>query len=449
MSVESVPPHDLEAEQSVLGAILIAEDASEVLDRVSGILRPDDFYREPHRKIYQAMLDLQAARKPIGDVMVLKSQLGSSLRSLGFPAPEDISRYLGDLAALVPTTLNAETYATIIFEKSVLRDARSAFGQLAADVDEVRDVPEYLATVEYETARVLSRQLSKPSPSKATVLAEALWKVEHGRSDSVPTGFDSLDRYFGGFNPGHISILAARTSRGKTAFGLDIGLKAAQAGFQTAFVSLEQTREEMYMRAIGRLALVDFFTVRERGYRDDEKDKAEKARAALESVPLEILYRPSLRPRELRIECRRLLHEMGGLKLLILDYFNRMRGDRREKDRWREMGEVLLALQEISGDLGIPILLLWQLNREVDDRQPPSLAHLRDTGSGEEHASNVLFIWQPPPKQPGDGNGSVTVAPELQHEPKVDIIIAKQRNGPAGVHVSMRFFKRYGEFVEI
>jgi replicative DNA helicase len=140
----------------------------------------------------------------------------------------------------------------------------------------------------------------------------------------------------------------------------------------------------------------------------------------------------------LRIECRRLAREMGGLKLVIVDYFNLMRGDRREKERWREMQEAILALKQIAGELAVPILLLSQLNRENDERQPPSLSTLRDTGATEEHASNVLMLWQSPR---GADDGAV-----LGEEEEIQVILAKQRNGPAGMKVPMRFAKKYGAF---
>jgi replicative DNA helicase len=423
------PPQNLEAEQSVLGAILLDNDA---IDRASEIIGVEDFYRERHRQIFQAMLDLASARKPI-DPVTLSSQLGSkAVAEIGGTA------YLGELASIVPTARNIAHYARTIHDAAILRDAASALTGLASAAYEVRDVPEFLANLEYETARVLSKQLRQPEPGKVSVLATALWKIEHGREDSVRSGFDTLDQCFGGFNVGHLTMLAARTSRGKTALATNIAINAACAGNQVAFFSLEQPADEMWLRAVGRVALVDFFAVRHRGYRDGEKERIAKAREQLESVPLEILYRPGLRPRDLRIQCRRLAREMGGLKLVIVDYFNLMRGDRREKERWREMMEAILALKQIAGELAVPILLLSQLNRENDERQPPSLSTLRDTGATEEHASNVLMLWQSP-RSAGD-------SAILGEEEEIQVILAKQRNGPAGMKVPMRFAKKYGAF---
>jgi replicative DNA helicase len=184
--------------------------------------------------------------------------------------------------------------------------------------------------------------------------------------------------------------------------------------------------------------MVDTFSASRRGLLDDEKERLAKARQALDELPIEILYRPSMRPRDLRIECRRLAREVGNLKLVIVDYLALMRGDRHERERWREMQEVVLALKALAGDIGVPMLVLQQLNRETNENLVPSLSNLRDTGATEEHSSNVLFVWQEPKK---DDDPPVYGAWE-----DINIIIAKQRNGPAGLRVPMRFRKCWGAF---
>ena len=244
---------------------------------------------------------------------------------------------------------------------------------------------------------------------------------------------------FGGFSVGHLTILGGRTSKGKTACATQIAISAAKNGFATAYFSLEQPSDEMWIRAIGCEAQVDMFRARRCGYGHGEKERVETARQTLESVPLEILYWPSMRPRDLGIGCRRLARKNGPLKLAVVDYFNLMRGDRRERDRWREMQEAVLALKELAGELGIPILLLSQLNRETNEDMPPSLSNLRDTGAVEEHASNVLFLWQRPPKAD---------APMTYGDwEDIEVIIGKQRNGPAGLRVPMQFKKTWGSFI--
>jgi len=428
-TMSRIPPRDLEAEKSVLGAILLKPDAYEV---AAGILNADDFYLDRHRHVYEALGELSAARTPI-DAVTLISQLNSRAQAAGG------ADYIAELGAFVPTAANIAHYARTVHEKAMLRGIITTGRQLAADAFEATDVPEFIAGAEYEIARIASRQIAKPEPSKATTLAAALWKIDHGQEDSVLTGFAPLDQSFGGFNVGHLTILAARTSKGKTAFATSIAINAAKAGFATAFFTLEMTSEEMWLRALGCEAQVDLFSARRRGYKYGEKERVEAARTKLEALQLEMLYRPSMRPRDLRVESRRLSRKMGALKLIVIDYFNLMRGDRREKERWREMQEAILALKALAGELGLPILLLSQLNRETNEDMPPSLMNLRDTGAAEEHASNVLFIWQRAPK--GDAPLTYTDWEDIE------VIIGKQRNGPAGLRVPMQFAKRWGGFV--
>ena len=425
-----VPPQDIKAEQSVLGAILINPDAHDV---AAGILDSGDFYQERNRLMFDAMSELRAARVPI-DAVTLLSQLNSRAEAAGGAA------HIAELASFVPTAANIAHYARTVHEKAMLRDVITTGRQLANDAFEANDVSEFLAGVECEIARIVSRQIAAPEPSKASMLSSVLWKIEHGgQEDSVLTGFVPLDQSFGGFNVGHVTILAARTSKGKTACATNIAIKATKAGFTTAYFTLEMTADEMWERAVGCEAQVELFSARRRGYRYGEKERVEAARTTLESLPLEILYRPSMRPRDLRIECRRLARTLAPLKLVIIDYFNLMRGDRHERERWREMQEVVLALKALAGELGVPILLLSQLNRDTDESAPPSLSNLRDTGAAEEHASNVLFLWQRPPK-------ADAVPMNYGDWEDIELIIAKQRNGPAGLRVPMRFKKTWGTF---
>jgi replicative DNA helicase len=424
-----IPPHNLDAEKSVLGAIFLNEES---IEPARDILCEQDFYREAHRLIWRAACDLTDAKQPI-DVVTMPSQLNGHLEQIGGVA------YIGELASFVPTSLNIRAYAKIVREKSILRKLSTFGTDIASAAYESPDVEELIAVAEYEVAEIAGKLIQKPEPTKTTTLATVIWKIEHGQEDSVPTGFAPLDQTFGGFNVGHITMLAARTSKGKTALAIQMAINAAKTGFATAYFSLEQPADEMWARAIGCQAQVDLFSARRRGYRNGEKERVEAAQRTLESAPLEIFYRPSMRPRDLRLECKRVARKTGPLKLVIVDYFSLMRGDRHEKERWREMQEAVLALKSLAGELGVPILLLSQLNRETNEDMPPSLANLRDTGATEEHASNVLFLWQRPPKS--------DVSPMNYGDwEDIEVIIGKQRNGPAGLRVPMQFKKQWGSF---
>jgi replicative DNA helicase len=431
-----VPPHNGEAERSVLGAVLID---NRLFDAVAEILETGDFYREHHRTLWDAISALVVATRPI-DLVTLSEALRPQLEAIGGAG------YLADLVAFVPAPSMAPHYARIVRDKSNLRKLATLGGEIAGKAYEAPEqwspefVKEQIAVAEYEIAAIASRAVRKPEAKKAEALSAVLWRLEHGVDDSVPSGFPVLDRSFGGFNTGHVTMLAARTSKGKTALATNIAINTARAGLPTAFFTLEMTADEMWLRALGCIAHVDMFRVRRRGYRDGERERVAEAEKLLGNIPLEILYRPSMRPRDLRLECRRLAREMGGLKLVVVDYFNLMRGDRRERERWREMQEAILALKGIAGELGIPLLLLSQLNRETNENEPPSLSNLRDTGAAEEHSSNVLFVWPKPMLTDG--------APAYDQWEEVNLIIAKQRNGPAGIGVPMAFKKNWGAFAD-
>jgi replicative DNA helicase len=200
--------------------------------------------------------------------------------------------------------------------------------------------------------------------------------------------------------------------------------------------------DEMWRRAIGTEAMVDTFLVQQRGYKGNEQSRAEAAGQVLEALPLRFVEGAGLRPRDLRLECKRLAREMGGLKLAAVDYVNLMRGDQHQRERWVEMRAVVMRLKEIAGELGIPLLVLSQINREADEHERPKLEHLRDTGAAEEHSSNVLFLWEPPPKKT-EGN---PVRAGFDEWADCKLTIAKQRNGPAQIDIAMQFKKSWGKF---
>lgn len=421
-------PQNLEAEMSVLGAIFLCPESFEV---AAEVLDADDFHSEKHRAVYAAIEELVEGRKPIDVVTV-----GNVLKAHGKFDDVGGPGYIADVADYVPTAKNIGQYAAIVREKAILRGLIASCSEIAANAYEAGEPGELLDVMEYEAARLQAQRVTAPTETKSSVLAQVLWKLEHRQDDSVPTGFPALDQTFGGFNIGHLTILAARTSNGKTALATNFALNAAKHGSQVAFFTLEMTAEEMWQRALACESGVNLFETKRRGYRSSQDAESVRiASALMNQLPLQILYRPAMQPRALKLECRRLQREMGGLKLVVVDYFNLMRGNRREKERWREMQEAILELKQLAGELGVPMLLLSQLNREVDEKHCPSLVHLRDTGATEEHASNVLFLWQPE-------QGPILGTDEHQ----VELLIAKARNGPAGLRIPMRFNKSCGAF---
>lgn len=436
-NLRRLSPQNVEAEQAVIGAVLID---NRQFEPVAELLQAEDFYREAHRVLWRGIEALAAAKRPI-DAITLTEAIRPHLEAIGGPG------YIAELVGDTLTPPLAVDYARMVREKAIQRGIATFGAELSSRAYESPSQwsPDYteemLASAEYDLAALTARIERKPEPRKAETLATVLYRLEHRIETAVPTGFDTLDRIFGGFGIGHLTILAARTSRGKTAFALNVAINTARAGYATLFFALEQPADELWSRAIACVARVDMFAARLRGLRDGEREEVEAARAQLQELPLEILYRPAMRPRDLRLECRRVSREMGQPKLVVVDYLGLMRGSHRERERWREMQEIVFALKEIAGELGIPILLLSQLNRDADEKVPPSLSNLRDTGAAEEHSSNVLMLWQPP--QPAR---EANAAPVYGDWEGIEVIVAKQRNGPAGYHQPMEFRKDWGAF---
>ena len=297
--LKRVPPQSIEAEESALGSVLLENDAINTVLEVAGV---DDFYRESHRLIFQAMVELNGAKHPL-DAITLTNCLRAKgvLEQVGGPA------YLTELAARVPTALNARHYARIVREKAALRQLVRCGTEIATAAYDAPQgwspdlLEEQVACAEYGLAQIANRLERKPEPTRAEMLDRVSWNLGHAVNRGVGTGFGRIDRSFAGFDVGHLTMLAARTSKGKTAFALNVSLNAAAAGEPTAFFTLEQPADELWLRAIGHQAQVDTFAAGRRGLRDDEAQRIEDVKRNLKTLPLEILYRPSMRPRDLRL----------------------------------------------------------------------------------------------------------------------------------------------------
>ena len=435
----NVPPRNLDAERALIGAVILENDR---FDAVAENILADDFYNETYRVTWQAIEALAAARKPI-DAVTLSAALQPYYNTIGSPAA-----VVAECTEAVPSPAYAvEHYAPLVRDQAILRRLAEYGAELNREICEGPESwsPDYaeerVANAEYELEQIASRRRRPSEKNWREVLREELWKLEHHQGQGIPTGFDTIDRCYGGFAAGELAFLAARTSRGKTQLAMNFAINAARGFeldgepqvFPTAFFTLEMTVARIVLRTLFP-AGVDLFRARQCGYRPGEKERVEEAAEAVVKLPIELRYRSSMRPRELRLECRRLVREMG-LKFAIVDYGGLMRANREERQRWLEMREVVLGLKEIAGELNIPILVLWQLNREVGDAEEPSLANLRDTGASEEHATDVLMAWQP---------GSDDTHPDVWQDLKLKI--AKQRNGPRDVTIDMEFRPSTGQF---
>jgi replicative DNA helicase len=444
-----VPPQNLEAEQSVLGAILIAARVADdillaqaqTLAEIAAVLRVEDFYRESHRAIFEVIVDL-VARKIPADAITLTDGLRArgALETVGGPG------YIAELAASVPTAANVTYYARIVREKSVSRSLASTATEIAAnayDAGAVQDVREVLADAERRIAGVSRAGLGDPEPSFSTAIRDVLAAVEEGKLVGIPTGFLSLDRALtaGGLSRGSLNVLAGTTSVGKTGLAGNIATRIPRNG--TLFITTEMTRAEMIQRLIADAGLVDWSRIARRRPALITEAEAEQIAAAVEhllTLQIEVLHRRALTPADVRREARLTAARFENkLDLIIVDYLQLMNPSEPQKRRDLEIASITKELKNLAAEFNVPVLLLSQLNREAvkTESGEPELWHLRDSGAIEQDADVVIFLWEP--------RGVRRAESGLEIAWKV----AKQRNGVKCHLPAIRLQAEFTRFVEI
>jgi replicative DNA helicase len=429
-----VPPQNLEAEQSVLGAILLDNAA---LNKALEILRPDDFYKEAHRKLFQAILDLSENNEPI-DLITLTDRLQkrSELEAVGGAA------YLAGLVNAVPTAANIRQHAKIVSEKALLRHLISVATEIVGrGYDETRRVEELLDLAEQSIFSISERKI-RPSfvPVRDIVKGsfetiERLYEKKE-RVTGVPTRFAEIDDMTSGLQPSDLIIVAGRPSMGKTAFALGIAANAAIEKRRTAAVfSLEMSKEQLVLRMLCSEARVDAHKLRSGFLGRQDWPKLTTAAGRLTEAPIYIDDTPALSVLEMRAKARRLKAERG-LDLIIVDYLQLMRGRGDADTREQEISEISRSLKALAKELSVPVIALSQLSRAVEQRRPPRpiLADLRESGAIEQDADVVMFIYREELYEPSEENRGIA-----------EVIIGKQRNGPIG-NVKMTFLSQYTRF---
>ncbi|RLA77901.1 MAG: replicative DNA helicase [Deltaproteobacteria bacterium] len=432
-----VPPHSLEAEQSVLGGIIIDNDA---LHRVLELLRPEDFYREAHQKIYEAMISLFERGEPL-DLITLTNELKRSktLEKAGGAS------YLAQLADAVPTAANVAHYAKIVKEKALLRRLIAAATEIAAECyREGQDIEELLDRAE-QVIFGISQFRIRPSfyPMKE-VLKEAFRTIERLYEKKelitgVPSGFKDLDRKTAGFQPSDLIIVAGRPSMGKTAFCLNIAQYAAvEAKVPTAIFSMEMSKEQLALRMLCAEAKVSASKVRSGFLSEGDLQRLTMAAGTLADAPIVIDDTPALSVLELRAKARRLKGEMD-LGLIIIDYLQLMRGRSSAERREQEISEISRSLKALAKELQIPVIAISQLSRRAEDRpgRRPQLADLRESGAIEQDADLILFLYRDEVYNPNSDRKGIA-----------EVIIGKQRNGPTGV-VELSFVPELTTFKDL
>ncbi len=431
-NLEKVPPQNLEAEQSLLGALLLDKDA---IIKVADAVMPDDFYQDNHAIIYETILDLFEKRQPI-DLLSLASRLEEKkkLEQIGGRT------YLITLTNLTPSAAHVVSYAQIIQKKATLRRLINAANSiLEFGYDESREVNEVLDKAEQSVFSVSQKYLKEKFIHIKEVLSDAFNRIdelhrEKGTLRGLPTGFSDLDNLLAGLQKSDLVILAARPSVGKTSLALDIARNAAiKYKKAVGIFSLEMSREQLVDRLICAEAGVGLWRMRTGKLSEggDDFPNIGNAMSKLAESQIFIDDFANTNVMELRTKARRLQIE-HGLDLIILDYLQLMEGTtrRKEENRVQEIAEISRALKGLAKELNIPVLALSQLSRAVEMGRPaiPKLSHLRESGSIEQDADVVMFIYR---KAADRGYDINSLSDEERH--LAEIHIAKHRNGPTGV----------------
>jgi replicative DNA helicase len=432
------PPYSHEAEQAVLGAVLLDNDA---LGRITGVLSDDDFHRPAHRRIIRAMLELFEAGTPIDEVT-----LANALRTEDVLDEVGGVPYIAELAASIPASVTLQYYIEIVKNKSILRSLIGTCTELVEDAyDSPHDIEPLMDKAESRVFELGEFRDARDVAPLRMVLENTYKQIEEryarkGEVVGVPTGLADLDRLTAGLQPEELIILAARPSMGKTALALNILLNTA-VQFETpaAFFSLEMSKESLGARLFSMHGQVKADHLRKGTLTDDDWGRLVQAQQELYGVPLHIDDTPSISMAELRSKARRLKAE-HGVELLVIDYLQLMGTDSTIQSREQQISALARGLKGLAKELHISLLVLSQLNRSSEARKDkrPMLSDLRESGAIEQDADLVMFIHR-----------DDYYTKEASERPNVaELEIAKQRNGPTG-RVELYFEKEMGRFLNL
>ena len=431
---ERVPPHNVEAEESVLGSMLLSKDAiAEVLE----LLREDDFYRPAHRTVFRSILELYGHGDAVDAVTVQEE-----LRRNGALADIGGAPFLHTLVASVPTAANAGYYARIVKEAGVLRrliDVGTQIVQLGFETPQ--DTERAVDLAESLVYQVAQGRVTEDYHSLRDVLTGTLEAIErlhedHREITGVPTGFPDLDRLTSGLQAANLIIVAARPAVGKSTLGLDIARHAAvKAGVPTVVFSLEMSRTELVQRLMCAECTVDMQRLRTGRMEESDWTRLTRSLGKLADAPLFIDDSPGTTMMEIRAKCRR-LKQRHGLGLVVVDYLQLMQPSKRFENRQQEVSEISRSLKLLAKELDVPVIAISQLSRQTEARSDrrPMLSDLRESGALEQDSDVVLFIYR-----------DELYDPESARKGEADFILAKHRNGPTDT-VTVTFQGQYSRF---
>jgi replicative DNA helicase len=417
-----IPPQNLDAEMSLLGAVLIDE---ETLADITEFVKPHDFYDKRHGLIYDAMIRLYEKHKPV-DLLTLTDELKkkNDIETIGGSA------YLTELTNYVPTAAHAAAYAELVSQKAIRRRLIKASAEISEiSYDEEQSTEELLQKAEAELFSVSDQSLKQDLVPIEAILTDSFDRMEElhrnkGALRGVRTGYRDLDNMTAGLQRSDLIILAARPAMGKTTLVTNLAYNVATIAKQPVlFFSLEMSKEQLVDRMLADASGVDAWNIRTGNLSDDDFSKLSDAMGEMAEAPIFIDDTPGVTTLEMRTKARRIAHEQP-LGLIIIDYLQLMQGSgRSDGNRVQEVSEISRGLKLVARELNVPVIALSQLSRSVETRSPqiPQLSDLRESGSIEQDADIVMFIYR-----------EAYYNPETERENITDLIIAKHRNGPTG-----------------
>ncbi len=431
-----LPPQNVEAEESLLSAILI--DNSTLLEIIE-LVSADDFYRSAHKKIFRSMIDLFERDEPI-DLITVTNNLKSKNQL------EDIggATYLAGLIDSVPLAVNARHYAKIIYEKSCLRQLIAKSNEITRqcyeDNKDLDDIMDFAERSIFDISENKTRQSFHPISDIIVSNIVTLEEKQNSKSliTGIPSGFADLDRLTSGFQNSDLIIIAARPSMGKTALALNIARNAAvENNTPTAIFSLEMSKEQLSMRMLCSDARVDSSRLRSGFFSMEDWENITEAAGILSESPIFIDDSPVISATEIRAKARRLKIDKN-IGMIIIDYLQLMRSNRTMERRELEISDISRSLKALAKELNLPVIALSQLNRMLEQRNDkrPRLSDLRESGALEQDADVVAFIYRDEVYNSEENN---------PHKGTAEIILAKQRNGPTG-SVTLSFLNSYTRF---
>jgi replicative DNA helicase len=435
-----IPPHSMEAEQSVLGGLLLDNAA---FDKIADLVGEGDFYRDEHKRIYRQISKLLANNKPVDVVTVAESlDLAGEGNETGGLA------YLGELAANTPSAANIRRYAEIVRERAILRQlvtagdeiAGSAFNPLGRDPKQLLDEAEAKVFAIAEGGSRPQSGFQHINP----LLTQVVERIQelHDRDNpsditGIPTGYHDLDAKTSGLQAGDLLIIAGRPSMGKTSLALNMAEHVAiEVGLPVAVFSMEMGGTQLAMRMLSSVGKLDAHRVRTGRLNDDEWARLSYALGKMHEAPLYIDETPALNPIDLRARARRLHRQCGKLGLIIIDYLQLMSVAGHGENRATEISEISRSLKSLAKELSVPVIALSQLNRSLEQRpnKRPVMSDLRESGAIEQDADVIMFIYR-----------DEVYNPDTPDKGSAEIIIGKQRNGPIGM-TRLTFVGEYTRF---